>query len=45
VSALAALAAWLLLTAPGAELAQRGKTGELWHAPAQSCACGGERRP
>lgn len=45
VSALAALAAWLLLTVPGAELAQRGKTSELWHAAAQSCACGGERRP
>jgi hypothetical protein len=64
VSALAALAARLLLTiwarplaasdegrstwlqtVPGVILALRGKTSKRWHAPAQSCASSGERRP
>jgi 4-amino-4-deoxy-L-arabinose transferase-like glycosyltransferase len=35
----------LLHDVPGVELAQRGKVSELWRAPAQSCAAGGERRP
>jgi hypothetical protein len=35
----------LLRTVPGVELAQRGTTSELWHAPAQACPAGGEHGP